>query len=61
MDTQDQSAAGKPAQTPPTQGNGSSGKLNLAAYRRACRRHANQEAYWAGRNRAARRSTRAAA
>jgi hypothetical protein len=62
MDTRENQGTDKPAETPPaSQGNGPSGKLNLAAYRRACRRHANQEAYWAGRNRAARRSTRAAA
>ncbi len=62
MDTRDHQGTDKPADTPPaSQENGQGGKLNLAAYRRARRRQANQEAYWAGRNRAARRSTRAAA
>jgi hypothetical protein len=62
MDTQENQGAGKPAESlPAAQSDSQTAKLNLAAYRRARRKNAQQEAYWAGRNRAGRRSTRAAA
>jgi hypothetical protein len=62
MKKRDNEGAAQLAQTPPPVDNAAAtNNLNLSAYRRARRKHANQEAYWAGRNRAARRSTRAAA